>query len=408
MSSISGVNDLDLRSVESGYNVKKAKNSASSKEFLRETFASISFYFASYLTDPVCKSHEYFRRIYVVDSLNPNAFVISNLARKTILIIGVVAWGALGVVTAFPAIGLRYVGSYVQKNPYIHEEGVSEAKILPKNKVFTLLSWNVCGPGAGYTISDGGVLPWPDRLDSVVKKIIEKDADVNCLYEVFDLKAASHISEKLKAHGYKHCYFHIGPRAIGVSSGILVASKYEIENPEFTLFPQDTLVGRTKFAAKGVFGFDLSSSGKSFARIYATHLQHSEVPEFPTAEEVKGRQKQMDVIIDKINAVRDRSIVVTGDLNLDDKEYDESDWKKKFKKGDDFKDSEKTWGGDDFCARMVGKPVSGPLSLDHTMVVKGTAKSINTKLVEVGFDSTVFKKEALSDHAGIFSRIGVK
>lgn len=363
------------------------------------------FEIASYLTDPVCKSHEYFRRIQVVEALNPKAIAIANLARKFFLCLGLVIFASLAVVTTLPGIAFRSVGSHLQKNPYIHVQGDSEPKILPPDHSFSLLTWNICCVGAGYAISDGGVVPWSFRIDAIIDKIVEKNADVNCLYETFDTKSAFYIYEKLKQHGYNHFYFNIGPKAIGVSSGILVASKYTIQNPEFTQFPQDALVGRAKNAAKGVFGFDLESSRRQFARIYSTHLQHSEQPEFPTDEEIEARKRQMQIIIDKVNTVRDRSVIVTGDLNLDDKEYNASLWHARFQKGDDFE--EKTWGGDEFCASLVDKPVSGPLNLDHTMILNGTARSIHTQLLQTGYNSAVFNEKALSDHCGLLSIIQI-
>ncbi len=375
------------------------------KDLFVDKVAALAFQIASYLTDPVCKSHEWYRRISIVDPLHPDACALSNLARKVSLFLGMLACASLAVFTTIPGIALRFFASKIQTNPFIYAQGAANEKLLPLNRSFSLLSWNMCCTAAGYAISDGGVMPWSFRIDNIVKKIIEKDGDVNCLYEAFDLHAAFYISEKLKQSGYKHIYYNIGPKAIGVSSGIMVASKYAIKNPEFIPFPIDTLVGRTKHAAKGVFSFDLSSRGENFARVYTTHLQHSEEPQFPTLDEVEGRKRQMEIIVEKVNAVRDRCVVVTGDLNLDDKEFKASSWHHRFQKGDCFGSTEKTWGGDEFCARMVGKRISGALNLDHTMVTGGTARAMSTTLVHTGFDPFHFKRGALSDHAGLFSEI---
>lgn len=375
------------------------------KDALVNKIAVMVFQAASYLTDPLSKCHEFYRRIYVIEACNPEANAISNLARKIALGLGAVGWASLAIFTTLPGALLRYFGSYLQANPFIYAQGPANGKVLPDERSFSLLSWNICGVDGGYAISDGGVLPWSFRIDNIINKIIEKNADVNCLYEVFDPNAAFYICEKLKERGYSHFYFNIGPRAIGVSSGILVASKYNIKNPEFSPFSQDILVGRTKNAAKGVFAFDLESQGKNFARIYSTHLQHSEEPQFPTAEEVEARKRQMQIIVDKVNAVRDRCIVVTGDLNLDDDEYNTSSWQNRFQKGNSFGAFGKTWGGDEFCACMVGKRISEPLNLDHTMVVKGTARAISTSLVQTGYNPAHFKAGALSDHEGLMSRI---
>jgi len=366
------------------------------------------FYLASYLTDPICNVREYYWRLAVVDSLNPTAYKISNYIRKGMLCVGIVGWASLAAVTTLPGAGLRVLGSYLQKQPFIHKQGPAEHKTLPLNRVFSLLSWNICCIGAGYSITAGGVVPRDFRIDKIVDRILREDADVNCLYEMFDPKVASYVCERLKARGYNHFYFNIGPRAIGVSSGILVASKYKIHDPEFSAFPAESLVGSTKHSTKGVFSFDLESQGRLFARIYSTHLQHSAEPEFPTTEEVVARGVQMQMIVDKVNLVRDRCIVVTGDLNLDDGEYKSSSWQARFLKGDRFGNLLKTWGGEAFCARLMGQRVSKALNLDHTMVLNnGAARSIETDLVETGYDPEVFKEDALSDHAGLFSRISV-
>ncbi len=365
------------------------------------------FQAASYLTDPVCKAHECYRRIAVVSSLHPTAYPITNLIRKVILCVAMIGWTLTATVTTMPGIGLRALGSYLQTEPFICVKTSQQPKVLSSDRSFSLLSWNICCVGAGYTISDGGVVPWNSRIDKIIEKVIEKDADVNCLYETFDSKSAFYLCERLKQHGYNHFYFNIGPKAVGVSSGILVASKYSICNPEFTPFPLHSLVGRTKNAAKGVFSFDLQNGGNPFARVYTTHLQHSEQAEFPTQEEVRARQKQMQIIIDKVRSVSNRCVVVTGDLNLDDTEYHNTRLSDHFHKGDRFGNGDRTWGGDQFCAQLMGKQGSGSLNLDHTMVVQGTARAIETTLIETGYDPAVFKESALSDHRGLFSKIAL-
>lgn len=363
--------------------------------------AVFSFQIASRLTDPICKTHELYRRIEIVDALHPTEGIL-NLIRKAALCVGLGGWTMGAMLTTLPGVGFRFLGSYLQKSPFIECHEAGRDKTLPAQRSFTLLSWNVCCVAGGYSITDGGVVPWSFRIERIVDAIIRKDADVTCLYETFDLESALYIAEKLRQNGYLHTYLNIGPRAVGVSAGVLVASKYDVKNPEFSPFPQDTLVGRTKYAEKGVFAFDLESSGEIFARIFATHLQHSEEPQFPIFDEVVARSKQMELIAQKVEKVKGPCIVVTGDLNLDDEEYELSSWQERFQKAT-FEG--KTWRGDAFCANMVGKKVSGPLNLDYTMFVKGTAAAISTSLVETGYDAAIFKEEALSDHEGLLSVI---
>lgn len=369
-------------------------------------FAASLFKAASYLTDPICNAHALYRTLDVLDAQNPDTSSLYKTAQKIGLWMKIAGWGALGLFTSLPAMALRHLGAVSQSEPFLFEEGEAAPKELPESRSFSLLSWNICCVGGGYSISDGGVSHWTFRIDRIIDAIAREDADVNCLYETFDTSSAFYLCEKLKERGYSRFYYNIGPKVVGVSSGIFVASKYRIQNPAFTAYPEETLVGRTKNAAKGIFSFDLESQGELFARIHSTHLQHSEAPEFPTEEERVARARQMEILAARVNAVRDRCIVATGDLNLDDEEYESSSWAGYFQKKNCFF-GRKTWGGDAFCAELMGKQVSGPLNLDHTMLAKGTARSIFTMLVSTGYNPTALREEALSDHAGLFSEIAL-
>lgn len=356
------------------------------------------FQAASFLTYPVCKSHELYRRSEITETLYPLASKIEIWARKFFLYIGILLSALIALVVSMPGIALRYIASSMQEEPFIYYKG--EAQEIPlQSGEFSLLSWNICCVSGGYAISDGGVLPWTYRIDDVIKKIQAQKADVLCLYELFDADASFYLYEKLK-HEYAHFYLNIGPRAVGVSSGMFVASKFPLDNPEFVPFPKEMLVGRTKNAEKGIFSFDV----QNVARVFSTHLQHSEECAYPTSEEIDARKNQMEMVIERVNKVKNKCAIVTGDLNLDDQEYIHSKWSDPFQKGVTFID-QKTWGGDGFCAALMQKKSSGPLNLDHTMILKGSAKSITTFLVDANFDGKIFKQDALSDHSGLLSHI---
>ncbi|MDX8431706.1 MAG: endonuclease/exonuclease/phosphatase family protein [Candidatus Algichlamydia australiensis] len=363
---------------------------------VKEKFSLLFFKIASCLTDPICKAHESFRLFTLEKGL---------LFKKSILALALISNTTLAFFTTLPGVALRSYAKTLLPTPYIHISNLPAEKNLPQSGKFSLLTWNICGIAGGYSISDGGVAPWRERIDAITDKILVQDADVNCILETFDSTCAFHLAEKLKRHGYAHIYYNIGPKAIGVSSGILVASKYRISNPEFTLFPEQTLVGRTKGANKGFFAFDLTSNGQTFTRIYTTHLQHSEEPEHPTPEEVQARAAQMDHILMKMAQDKGRNSILTGDLNLDDEEYGRSSWKNHFEQPLPL--PKKTWGGDRYFAKFMGKKISNPLNLDYILVAKGEAKTLSTILVDTEFQPDSYSKHALSDHHGILSEIRV-
>ena len=351
---------------------------------------------ASYGTTPLTKSHETFRKIHFFpQDASLNWIKLIEEGRKAFF------W-------TLPSAALRSLAANLHPSPYVHlRQKLGLEKRLPADRSFTLLSWNVCFVAGGYVLSDGGVLPWKERIDRVIEKIGDIDADVVSLYEVFDTNAAFILEEKLREKGYVHIYFSIGAKGFGPSSGIFVASKYAIENPEFIPFSQESLVGRTKLATKGVFAFDLVSEAKSFTRIYATHLQHSEEPEFPTEEEVKARSMQMQMILEQMQKRSDTHAILTGDLNLDDAEFESSAWQKLVDRQlRDFQ-GEMTWGGDQYSAKLMEKRPSAALNLDHTLVLKEAPLAIETTLVPTGFDGAEFRQEALSDHAGLLTKIKI-
>ncbi|MCI0616193.1 hypothetical protein L0244_24695, partial [bacterium] len=163
----------------------------------QEDLAAAAFQIASWLTDPACKCHDLYRRIQVVDLTDPEGNGLIRLAKKVALFIELIGWAFLAVFTTLPAILLRFIASKLQTVPLLC---VCENQRNIDGESFSLLSWNICCVGAGYSISDGGVVPWKDRIDAIIQKIGEKNADVNCLYELFDTSSAFYVCEQLKEH----------------------------------------------------------------------------------------------------------------------------------------------------------------------------------------------------------------
>ena len=114
---------------------------------------STAFLIASYLTDPICKAHEYFRRLHIVEALNPTASKVANFARKMFLWLAVAGFAFLAIFTTLPGLALRGITAYLQNKPFIYEKGLVEDKKLGADRTFSLLSWNICCVGAGYAIS---------------------------------------------------------------------------------------------------------------------------------------------------------------------------------------------------------------------------------------------------------------
>ncbi len=387
-----------------------AQNWSASTEW-KTTAKVAALRLASYLTDPLCKVREYFYTFSILDKICDTT--LQKIAKIAFLTLGIVVCSFLAPLTAPVGAAIRGIVAAIQSESFVFWKGDGEGKVLPQNREITLVSHNVCYMPGGYSITDGQVTPPSDkeRIDANIAKIKELDPDVVCLYEVPDICDASYISSQLPE--YPFIIPVAGVRAIGPSSMMYIASKYEIarDSIEFSPFEKGTeLTGRSQFSEKGCLSFDLKSRGEQapIATIFSTHLQHSEISERPEEIERLSRAAQMNRIIGKIEQkIRlGRNVIFTGDLNQDEEEINtflnqrQIAWLRR----DPQVQGQPTWGGDAWCANLMNKPASAPLVLDYAWIA-GRTREITTRIIETGYASSEFRRRATSDHSLLFSRI---
>lgn len=364
---------------------------------------------ASVLTDPICKVREYF---YCLHTLNETCKrTIEKVARIALLVLGIVLCALLTPVTAPIGAALRGIVASVQSKPFIYIKRPGEGKVLPENLKITFVSHNECYMPGGYSITDGQVTPPSDkgRMDGNLERIKRLNPDLVCLYEVPDICDANYISSRLA--DYPFIIPVAGVRAVGPSSMMYVASKYEIieDSIEFVPFIKgEEVTGRAQFSEKGYLSFDIKSRGEkgAFATFFSTHLQHSEIPSSPTADEIRSRSLQLKKIAGAIQQKVDQglSVFFTGDLNLSESELapflqkQQIQWLR-----DPSIEGIPTWGGDSWCARLSGgKPPSAPEVLDYAFGA-GRVKGLWTEIHKMGFSGLEFRPNAGSDHELLFT-----
>lgn len=364
---------------------------------------------ASWLTEPICKVREYYYSQYILNETCSST--VEKVTRAAMLGLGAVVYSILSPAAILGA-GLRGLIA-ATCDPFIFTKSAKEGKVLPESGEITMVSHNVCWMPGGYSITDGQVTPPSDRkrVDANIEAIKKLNPDIICLYEIPDICDANYLSSKLPE--YPFIIPVAGMRAIGPSSSMYVASKYEIVKDSIQFDPfikGEEVSGRAQFAEKGVLSFDIRSKGETFATIFSTHLQHSEVPAKPTDEEVRARAAEMKKIVEKIKEKikLDRNVIFTGDLNESEMELDqffrtkEIDWLRR----DESIRGQATWEGDLWCAELMSKPASDPQVLDYAFIA-GKAESIRTTIVQTGYVGDRFIPTAGSDHNLLFSRIKV-
>jgi endonuclease/exonuclease/phosphatase family metal-dependent hydrolase len=210
---------------------------------------------------------------------------------------------------------LKHSAALAKRKPFLYLKGEAREKMTSDDAI-TLFSVNTCFAPGILSLIHGGVAPWQQRVSHFAEKILSANADIVCLQEVHAEEASSALFEALKK-SYAHFYTAIGPRplgitlqALGLPSGLFVASKYALETPTFTLFATKGLPMNW-----GVFDFVAKSGKDALAHIYTTHLHSLNHADFPQV-----RALQLGEIIDKMQ--RDRAALpeipfyLCGDFNI--------------------------------------------------------------------------------------------
>ena len=292
--------------------------------------------------------------------------------------------------------GLVQEVSIPEEMPFTYMKGEAEEK-GPSDTV-TILTANLLGMPGDYTWFFGGTSHIDQRIAPLSEKIKEVDADVVCLQEIHEVDSGKAFYEALKGQ-YAHFYFNIGqgdytkdPDAIVMNSGLMIASKYPIEDARFIPFRQE---GRQMGINKGFFFGTVKMEDGSSLGIVNTHLD-------PDSEEV--REKQVVQISQEMEGT---SYLLNGDMNI---KLATSEWK-----GSSLSKNFTTAylpGEGDTCTDVLRNIVTTPRCdrkptqdegyiCDYTAIPngqEGTLKSHKVPLYDLD------KPEcALSDHQGVFS-----
>jgi exonuclease III len=143
-----------------------------------------------------------------------------------------------------------------------------------------------------------------------------------CCQEVFDTDASNIMAEKLVAKGYNVLY-RIEGEVSFVSSGLLFATRYPINEKKIRFWKFTNLTQSDAFSSKGLLRIPIKiklDSGVCLKIvIYTTHLQAQ-------TSERHVRKEQLEGILSLIQQdhAKDpaRIIFLVGDLNISDHEYD--------------------------------------------------------------------------------------
>ncbi len=169
----------------------------------------------------------------------------------------------------------------------------------------------ICFPGnLPYTY--GGICPWEQRIDQLVETIINVDAPIVTLQEVWDPRAMRALTQKLQAH-YAYFVYAAGDPAgtihvdkMGYNSGLFIASKLPLDQVKFEKFVRSMPQGSNR-------GTLLVTSRVAHAQfsLINTHLQHGNDP-----EQIAIRKEQLAACAERLGEKSSAHKYLVGDLNI--------------------------------------------------------------------------------------------
>ena len=199
---------------------------------------------------------------------------------------------------------------YLATTPYIHLKGQSQGP--SDDQSLSVFQLNCCLTAGDFALLFGG-LPKSDmeRADAIGDIILENKPKVVGLQEVSDLLPAFKLYQKLSAE-YEDFYFHMGatPWVLQNNSGLFVASKNPISQPEFQSFSD--IKGTETMVNKGFFSFQVKED-----LFINTHCSPSSDDSAPTPAEIQTRREEQTRILEVVNKNIKRTFVM-GDFNTNE------------------------------------------------------------------------------------------
>lgn len=217
--------------------------------------------------------------------------------------------------TAFSMIPL-FFSNLLKKSPLKFEKPkILENQTEQQKKELKVLFLNACLQGGFLSTVTGNVTSlhekfddkYPSRIDALTAFIENQAPDIICLSEVHDLLTMKALKKKLRERGYNFFIEDIPSHPIFVNSGLFVASKVKISNPDFIKFTYNERSGVHKGALQGCITFDAHLNEKT-VKIATTHLNYG----FKGSNK-KSRELQLNKILNTTN--EKNPFLLGGDFN---------------------------------------------------------------------------------------------
>lgn len=363
----------------------------------RDRVAQSAYAWARFCMTPLWKSTDLCLKTVSVcqDSYSSRYQKIGSIAKSAL---------AVAVLLPFALIGLtwgqilHFSAFHLATAPYTHLLGKAAANNQSDGtkKVF---QQNCCLTAGGFARLFGGLaLTDEERAEKIAAVVKRLQPDVICFQEVSDLNADLSLYTELSSE-FTHFYLDIGvsPLILKNNSGLFVASKEPITNPQFRSFAD--IPGTESMVNKGYFMFSVPG-----ATIINMHLSPSSNDSDPTQAEIATRAEELR----RIGVAKDQqlatgqTVLVLGDYNtnpagvfFENSAYQSDSRSEEFRCQTDYL-VDRNW-------RHNQDAQPNGIVLDYCVAFSNRPVTVVTQPIpafEIDHPS-----EALSDHPGLFHQV---
>ncbi len=237
---------------------------------------------------------------------------------------------------SLPGITLKALSALFRNN-FAYSPALESSVRLSSGEALNVMTWNV-GLGPAFMSATNGLAHPKERIGAIVEKIVEQEADIVSLQEVFDHEGTQELVKQLNEKGYNCVHSILTGGVTTLSSGLFFAIK-RTKDDDLTIKDVKTWkftngVDSDWLSNKGLLGLKLKvkrHGAKKNMYVFNTHLQAS----YGKDGYSHVRKAQMAGIIKRIQewtVNHTENVLLSGDLNFgaakvevgdDDAEYDE-------------------------------------------------------------------------------------
>jgi endonuclease/exonuclease/phosphatase family metal-dependent hydrolase len=274
----------------------------------------------AYLNHPTRLTAHYLERALRPHKYNAHGFE-KTLKKEVLIRMESVFYSAIllpiAIFSSILSIIPLIFSNLLKKGPIKFTEPEKENKPEQQKKELKVLFLNACLQGGFLSTVTGNVTSlyekfddkYSSRIDALTAFIEEQNPDIICLSEVHDLLTMKALKNKLKKEGYEFFIEDIPSHPIYVNSGLFVASKRKISNPDFIKFTFKERSGVHKGALQGCITFNTHLNEK-IIKIATTHLNYG----FKESNK-RSRELQLNKILKTID---DKTpFLLGGDFNYE-------------------------------------------------------------------------------------------